>query len=205
MIAQLSGKLIQKQPNTIIIDVGGVGYDVTIPVSTFYELGEPGSDVSLKIHTHVREDALQLFGFWTAREKDIFLKLTSVSGVGPKLAITMLSGLSAAELIAAISNNDLARLTSIPGVGKKTAERVVVELREKMAAISIEAREADQAAPREAAAAHEGAIRDDTVSALMALGYPKAIAERCVQFALREEGERTIEAVLRRALRRLSG
>jgi Holliday junction DNA helicase RuvA len=204
LIAQLSGKLIEKQPNSIVVDVGGVGYDVTIPVSTFYELGEPGSDVTLKIHTHVREDALQLFGFWTAREKDIFLKLTSVSGVGPKLAITMLSGMQAPELITAITNNDLARLTSIPGVGKKTAERVVVELREKMAAMSLDARETEPSASREVAV-EEGAVREDTVSALMALGYPKAIADRCVTFALREEGERTIEAVLRRALRRLSG
>ena len=204
LIAQLSGKLIQKQPNSIIVDVGGVGYDVTIPVSTFYELGEPGSDVTLKIHTHVREDALQLFGFWTAREKDLFLKLTSVSGVGPKLAITMLSGMPAGELIIAITNNDLPRLTSIPGVGRKTAERVVVELRDKMAVISLEAREADRTASREMAPG-EAAVRDDTISGLMALGYPKAIAERAVSFALREEGERTIEAVLRRALRRLSG
>ena len=203
MIAQLSGKLVQKQPNTVIIDVGGVGYDVTIPVSTFYELGEPGSDVSLKIHTHVREDALQLFGFWTGREKELFLKLTSVSGVGPKLAITMLSGMPAGELINAITNNDLVRLTSIPGVGRKTAERVVVELRDKLAVISLEAREADRKAAHELAPG-EAAVRDDTISALMALGYPKAIAERAVSFALREEGERTIEAVLKRALRRLS-
>ena len=203
MIAQLSGKLVQKQPNTVIIDVGGVGYDVTIPVSTFYELGEPGSDVSLKIHTHVREDALQLFGFWTAREKELFLKLTSVSGVGPKLAITMLSGMPAGELINAITNNDLVRLTSIPGVGRKTAERVVVELRDKLAVISLESREADRKAAHELAPG-ETAVRDDTISALMALGYPKAIAERAVSFALREEGERTIEAVLKRALRRLS-
>lgn len=203
MIAQLSGKLIHKQPNTVIIDVGGVGYDVTIPVSTFYELGEPGADVSLKIHTHVREDAIQLFGFWTSREKELFLKLTSVSGVGPKLGITMLSGMPAGELITAITNNDLARLTSIPGVGRKTAERVVVELRDKLAVISLEAREADRIASRELGPA-EAAVRDDTVSALMALGYPKAISERAVSFALREEGERTIEAVLKRALRRLS-
>ena len=203
MIAQLSGKLVQKQPNTVIIDVGGVGYDVTIPVSTFYELGEPGSDVSLKIHTHVREDALQLFGFWTGREKELFLKLTSVSGVGPKLAITMLSGMPAGELITAITNNDLVRLTSIPGVGRKTAERVVVELRDKLAVISLESREADRKAAHELAPG-EAAVRDDTISALMALGYPKAIAERAVSFALREEGERTIEAVLKRALRRLS-
>jgi Holliday junction DNA helicase RuvA len=203
LIALLTGKLIQKQPNAVIIDVGGVGYDVTIPVSTFYELGEPGIDVSLKIHTHVREDSLQLFGFWTAREKELFLKLTSVSGVGPKLAITMLSGMPAGELINAITSNDLARLTSIPGVGRKTAERVVVELRDKLATISLEAREADRAA-REVAPG-EAVVRDDTIAALMALGYPKAIAERAVSFALREEGERTIEAVLKRALRRLSG
>jgi len=203
LIAQLSGKLVHKEPNSVIIDVGGVGYDVTIPVSTFYELGEPGADVSLKIHTHVREEALQLFGFWTAREKDLFLKLTSVSGVGPKLAITMLSGMPAGELINAITANDLARLTSIPGVGRKTAERVVVELRDKLASMSLEARETDRAA-RELATG-EAAVRDDTISALMALGYPKAIAERAVSFAMREEGARTIEAVLKRALRRLSG
>jgi Holliday junction DNA helicase RuvA len=202
LIAQLSGKLVHKGPNSVIIDVGGVGYEVTIPVSTFYELGEPGADVSLKIHTHVREDALQLFGFWTSREKDLFLKLTSVSGVGPKLGITMLSGMPAGELINAITSNDLVRLTSIPGVGRKTAERVVVELRDKLAAASLESREADRAA-RELAPGEAG-VRDDTISGLMALGYPKAIAERAVSFALREEGERSIEAVLKRALRRLS-
>jgi len=204
LIAQLSGKLIHKQPNEVIIDVGGVGYDVTIPVSTFYEIGEPGSEVSLKIHTHVREDAIQLFGFWTGREKELFSRLTSVSGVGPKLAITMLSGMPAGELINAITSNDLARLTSIPGVGRKTAERVVVELRDKLAAISVESKDADRAASRDLAPG-DAAVRDDTVSALMALGYPKAIAERAVLFAMREEGDRTIEAVLRRALRRLSG
>jgi Holliday junction DNA helicase RuvA len=203
LIAQLSGKLIQKEPNTVIIDVGGVGYHITIPLSTFYELGEPGIDVSLKIHTHVREDVLQLFGFWTAREKELFLKLTSVSGVGPKLAITMLSGMPAIELVRAITDNDLARLTAIPGVGRKTAERVVVELRDKLSSIALEAREADRGS-RELATG-DAAVRDDTVAALMSLGYPKAIAERAVSFAVREEGERTIEAVLKRALRRLSG
>ena len=203
MIARLSGKLAHKQPNNVIIDVAGVGYDVTIPISTFYELGEVGSNVSLRIHTHVREDIIQLFGFWTDREKEIFLKLTSVSGVGPKLAITMLSGMPAAELIQAITNNDLVKLTSIPGVGRKTAERVVVELRDKLATISLEAREAERVA-RELASG-DAAVRDDTVAALMALGYPKAISERAVSFALREEGDRSIEAVLKRALRRLSG
>lgn len=203
MIAKLSGKLDQKQPNSIIVDVGGVGYEVTIPVSTFYELGETGSDVSLKIHTNVREDAIQLFGFWTAREKELFLRLTSVSGIGPKLAITMLSGMPANELISAIRNNDLARLTTIPGVGRKTAERVVVELRDKLARMTFEEGEPERAASI-AAGSDFDAIREDVAAALMALGYPKPVAEKSVAAALGEEGERSIEAVLKRALKRVS-
>ena len=203
MIAQLSGTLIHKQPNTVIIDVGGVGYEATIPVSTFYELGEPGTQVSLRIHTHVREDIIQLFGFWTSREKELFSKLTSVSGVGPKLAITMLSGMPAPELIQAITSNDLVRLTAIPGVGRKTAERVVVELRDKLGALLAAEREAEPMLSRDQAASGP-VIRDDTVAALMALGYPKPMAERAVSDAIREEGDRTIEAVLKRSLKRLS-
>jgi Holliday junction DNA helicase RuvA len=203
LIAQLSGKLVFKQPNTVIIDVGGVGYEATIPVSTFYELGEPGTNVSLKIHTHVREDLIQLYGFWTTREKELFSKLTSVSGVGPKLAITMLSGMPAAELIQAITGNDLVRLTAMPGVGRKTAERVVVELRDKLAALSILEREVEPVVSSDAAPAG-AVVRDDTIAALMSLGYPKAMAERAVTEAIREEGERTIEAVLKRSLKRLS-
>jgi Holliday junction DNA helicase RuvA len=202
LIAQLSGKLIHKQPNTVIIDVGGVGYEVVIPLSTFYVLGEPGSDVSLKIHTQVREDAIQLFGFWTVREKELFLKLTSVSGVGPRLAISMLSGMPASDLIPAIRSNDLVRLTAIPGVGKKTAERVVVELRDKLSALASPESELEYAAA--GAPATEADVRDDTVAALMALGYPKADAERAVASAVREDGERSIEAVLKRSLKRLS-
>lgn len=203
MIAQLTGKLTQKLPNIIIIDVGGVGYEVTIPVSTFYELGDPGSSVSLKIHTNVREDSIQLFGFWTIREKELFLRLTSVSGIGPKLAITMLSGMQATELIAAIRSNDLVRLTAIPGVGKKTAERVVVELRDKLATIPVDESEAGVAVSQ-AAGFGEEAIRNDTVEALMALGYPKAVAEKAVSAAMREDGDRSIEAILKRSLKRLS-
>lgn len=203
LIAQLTGKLAHKQPNAIIIDVGGVGYEVTVPLSTFYELGELGSDVSLRIHTNVREDAIQLFGFRTLNEKELFLKLTSVTGIGPKLAVAMLSGLAASELIAAIRNNDLARLTAIPGVGRKTAERLVVELRDKLAKMTFEVGEAEPAAARGAGASVE-AVRDDTVAALLALGYPKAIAERAVERALTEPGEGSIEAVLKRALRRMS-
>jgi Holliday junction DNA helicase RuvA len=203
LIAQLSGKLIHKQPNTIIIDIGGVGYEVTIPLSTFYGLGEVGSEAALKIHTHVREDLIQLFGFLTTLEKELFLRLTSVSGIGPKLAITMLSGLPAAELIPAIKNNDLGRLTSIPGVGRKTAERVVVELRDRIAALSLEEM-ASAAAAQGAQAGADSMIRDDTVAALMQLGYQRAQAERAVDTALREEGDRTIQAVLKRSLKRLS-
>jgi Holliday junction DNA helicase RuvA len=200
LIAHLSGKLFQKLPNTIIIDVAGVGYEVTIPLSTFYELGEPGSDVSLKIHTHVREDVIQLFGFKTSIEKELFLRVTSVTGIGPKLAITMLSGMAAGELVQSIRNNDLARLTTIPGIGRKTAERVVVELRDKLQNITIE--EAAGAEP--SAAESEAEIVDDTIAALQALGYPKPLAERAVSAALREEGQRTIEAVLKRSLKKLS-
>jgi Holliday junction DNA helicase RuvA len=203
LIAQLTGKLAHKQPNSIIIDVGGVGYEVTVPLSTFYELGEPGSDVSLRIHTNVREDAIQLFGFRTLREKELFLKLTSVTGIGPKLGITMLSGMAANELIAAIRNNDLARLTGIPGVGRKTAERVVVELREKLAKMTFAEGELEAAMPRAGGTSVE-AVRDDTIAALLALGYPKAVAEKAVERALSEEGDGAIEAVLKRALRRMS-
>jgi holliday junction DNA helicase RuvA len=201
LIAQLSGKLAYKQPNTIIIDVLGVGYEVNIPLTTFYVLGEIGSDISLRIHTNVREDALQLFGFAMSRDKELFLKLLSVSGIGPKLAITMLSGMASAELITAITKNDLGRLTAIPGVGKKTAERVVVELRDKLSKIVFDEGEMTPATEK---AASDATIKEDTVSALVALGYAKPLAERAVSAALTEEGEMTIQAILKRSLKRLS-
>jgi holliday junction DNA helicase RuvA len=203
LIAQLTGKLAHKQPNSIIIDVGGVGYEVTVPLSTFYELGEPGADVSLRIHTNVREDAIQLFGFRTLREKELFLKLTGVTGIGPKLAVAMLSGMAANELIAAIRNNDLARLTGIPGVGRKTAERLVVELRDKLAKMTSEAGGPETVVSPAASTSVE-AVRDDTIAALLALGYPKAVADRAVERAMNEAGDASIEAVLKRALRRMS-
>ena len=132
MIAHLSGTLLSKQATSVIVDVSGVGYEVTIPLSTFYDLEDLGSIVQLRIYTHVREDALQLYGFKTARERELFLKIISVSGIGPKLGITLLSGMSADEMIASIRTNNLARLTLVPGVGKKTAERLIMELREKV-------------------------------------------------------------------------
>lgn len=201
MIAQLSGKLAAKLPNSIIVDVNGVGYEVTIPVTTFYVLGDIGSDVSLKIYTLVREDALQLFGFATMRDKELFLKLTSVSGIGPKVAITMLSGMPAAELINAITRNDLGRLVSVPGVGRKTAERVVVELRDKLGKIALEEGEIAAAAEMPLSSS---AVQDDTIAALISLGYPKPLAEKAVLSAMREEGDTSIQAVLKRSLKRLS-
>jgi Holliday junction DNA helicase RuvA len=202
VIAHLSGTVLLKQPNTVVIDVSGVGYEVTIPVSTFYELGEVGDPIALRVHTYVREDAIQLFGFRTGREKDLFLKLTSVSGIGPKLAITILSGMSPEELIPAIRTNDLGRLTSIPGIGRKTAERLVIELRDRMAALSGPEVEAAYAASRAAGGAD--AVRDDVVAALLSLGYQKAQAEKAVSRVLERESDRTIEHVLRESLKLLS-
>jgi Holliday junction DNA helicase RuvA len=205
MIAHLSGTLLAKQATSVILDVGGVGYEVTIPLSTFYDLEDAGAAVALRIYTHVREDALQLFGFKTARERELFLRLISVSGVGPKLGITMLSGMSADEIIASIRTNNLARLTSIPGVGRKTAERLVIELRDKIAALSSPALEEEFGARAQTGAATtENAIRDDALSALLNLEYPKAAAEKAITTAMQEGGELSVELILRRALRQLA-
>src|ERR687890_1067400 len=173
MIAHLSGTLLAKHATSVIVDVGGVGYEVTIPVTTFYDLGEPNSPVQLRIYTHVREDALQLFGFRTERERELFTLLISVSGIGPKSAVAMLSGMSADEIVTAIRTNNYARLTSIPGVGRKTAERLVIELRDKMAALSGPALGQEIAAGGPTAAQSEDALREDTLAALLQLGFPK--------------------------------
>jgi Holliday junction DNA helicase RuvA len=204
MIAHLSGTLLAKQANTLILDVGGVGYEVTIPLSTFYELEDAGATVALRIYTHVREDALQLFGFKTARERELFLRLISVSGIGPKLGITMLSGMSADEIIVSIRTNNLARLTSIPGVGRKTAERLVLDLRDKIAALSSPALEEEFGAKAGASPSTEDAIRDDALSALLNLEYPKAAAEKAITSAVQEGGDISVEIILRRALRLLA-
>ena len=196
MIALITGKLVQKQPNQIIVDVGGVGYELTIPLSTYYELGDPGMDITLRVHTHVREDALQLFGFRTEQEKKIFLHLTSVTGIGPKLAITILSGMGADDLVRAIQTGDLARLVGIPGVGKKTAERMLVELKEKMQSLSP--------AAAEKPAMTAAALTDDVVSALVNLGYPKNVAEKAASSALKEMPDANFSATLKLALRNLA-
>jgi len=198
--------LLSKQPTSAIVDVGGVGYEVVIPISTFYELGENGSPVQLRIYTHVREDALQLFGFKTARERELFLQLISVNGVGPSLAIKLLSGMNADEMIASIRTNNLVRLVAIPGVGRKTAERLVVDLRDKIAALSSPALEEEFAAQAAAAGSPSSpdAMRDDAISALVNLGYQKAAAEKAVKTAADEGGEMSVELILRRSLRRLA-
>jgi holliday junction DNA helicase RuvA len=201
MIGQLRGLLIHKKPNALLMDVQGVGYEVFIPLTSFYDLPGEGSEVTLKIHTHVREDSLTLFGFLSQREKDLFLKLISISGIGPKLAISILSGAQVEEFANAIVTGNLARLTAIPGVGRKTAERVVLELKGQMTPFLL---------PEQLDASKESgvstALEEDILSALTNLGYPRAAAEKALSIALRSaECERTFEDVLRNTLRRLAG
>lgn len=198
--------MLAKQPTSAIVDVGGVGYEVVIPLSTFYELGENGTQVQLRIYTHVREDALQLFGFKTARERELFLQLISVNGVGPSLAIKLLSGMNADEIIASIRTNNLVRLVAIPGVGRKTAERLVVDLRDKIAALSSPALEEEFVAKAVAAGelASTDSMRDDAMSALANLGYQRAAAEKAVKNAIGEGGDLSVEVILRRSLRSLA-
>jgi holliday junction DNA helicase RuvA len=199
VIAHLRGRILEKQPTRVVVDVAGVGYDVAVPLSTFYGLGEPGAEVALRVHTHVREDALALYGFATALELDLFNRLISISGIGPKLALAVLSGIEPPDLVAAIERGDVARLTAIPGVGKKTSERIVLELRDRL----------PRAHPVAAAAGGEGAdglvVRDDLLSALMNLGYHRPLAEKAVDAALKTVGrEAGFELTLKQALREVA-
>jgi Holliday junction DNA helicase RuvA len=198
VIAFLRGRLLEKQPNRLVVDVQGVGYEVHVPLSTFYVAGEPGADVSLRVHTHVREDALALFGFATVIELQIFERLIAVSGIGPKLALVVLSGIESEELVRAVEHADLARLTAIPGVGRKTAERIVLELKEKLPKVLSE--------PAQAAGATREAtpIRSDLVSALANLGYHRPLAERAVDATLAKTRDASFEDALRHALRELA-
>ncbi len=200
MIAFLRGRLLEKHPNRIILDVQGVGYDVHVPLSTFYGLGEPGTDVTLRIHTHVREDALALFGFRTPRELELFERLISISGVGPRLALAVLSGIEPAELVRAVQRGDVKRLTAIPGVGKKTAERIGLELKDRLPAPTDA-----EAAEAEAAAGPAERLRDDLLSALLNLGYHRPLAEQALDAALETAGDGTsFETMLKRTLRELA-
>ncbi len=203
MISYLSGKLLNKEANAVIIDVAGVGYEATIPLSTFYELGEVGSEISLRIFTYVREDTLQLYGFITAQERELFLKLITVSGIGPKLAITMLSGMSAAEIIGAIQTDNLVHLSSIPGIGKKTAERLVIDLRDKLSDIEI-GRAAGKAVGAIRAGATGNEVYDDALSALVNLGYQQKPATKAVENAIDEGTELTVQKLLKRSLQLLA-
>ncbi len=194
MIGRLTGRVAAKTPDQVLLDVGGVGYQVHIPLSTFYELPDAEAPASLWIHTHVREDALALYGFLTERERTLFLLLLGVTGIGPRVALTVLSGIPPAELVAALRAQDVRRLVAVPGVGKKTAERMVLELAEKVASLPGEA-------PAKAPAA---VAADDVVSALVNLGYRKAEAERAVEAAARAGGSADFGGFLKEALRRLT-
>jgi len=196
MIAQLRGTLGDKRPNQVLVDVGGVGYLVHVPLSTFYALGDLHSNVTLLIHTQVREDAISLYGFLSSREKHLFELLISASGVGPVLALKILSGMSVDDLVPAVRNGDLARLTRIPGVGRKTAERMIVELRDKLAAMEIPENSRHTAAPAGTAG--------DVVSALLNLGYEQHTAEQAVEGAKKDGAKETFEDLLRATLQQLS-
>jgi Holliday junction DNA helicase RuvA len=204
MIAYLSGKLLDKQATSVIIDVGGVGYEVTIPLSTFYELGEVGTDVSLRIYTHVREDAIQLYGFKTSRERELYLKLISVQGIGAKSGISMLSGMSADEIVTAIRTDNLARLTSIPGVGRKTAERLVIELRDKLNEFTAQSTQERIAAGAKPSDLPPDAVFDDALSALINLGYQRNAAEKALNQAVKDGTEMSVQKLLRKSLQLLA-
>jgi Holliday junction DNA helicase RuvA len=193
MIAHLRGRLISKHPNQAIVEAGGVGYDVVITVPTFSDLPAAGAEVSLHIHTHVREDALALYGFLRPEEKQLFEKLITVSGIGPSLAIKTLSGMAASDMVGAIRGNDFDRLTKIPGIGRKTAERMCVELRDKLEGFGA----------AQAVVSHS-AIEEDVISALTNLGYQRASAEKAVERAVQSAGRENFDAIFRAALGGLS-
>jgi len=199
MIAHLRGRLLEKHPNRVTIDVQGVGYEAHVPLSTFYGLPEAGGELSLRIHTHVREDALVLYGFATLLELQLFERLISVSGIGPKLALAVLSGIEPNDLVTAIKQSDIARLTGIPGIGKKTAERIGLELKDKLAAF----------VPADTSASPPGvpggeSMRTDVLSALVNLGYHRPLAERAADAALKSTPTGSFEHTLKLALRELA-
>jgi holliday junction DNA helicase RuvA len=201
VIAHLRGRIFEKHPNRLVLDVNGVGYDVFVPLSTFYGLGEPGAETALRVHTHVREDALVLYGFATLLEQELFERLIGVSGIGPKVALAVLSGIEPLDLIRAIERGDLARLTAIPGVGKKTSERIVLELKDRLPRAPVAAVAAGVAPPE------SSTQRDDVLSALVNLGYHRPLAEKAVEAAINTLGPASdagFERMLKQALRELS-
>jgi len=199
VIAFLRGRILDKQPNRIVVDVNGVGYDLSVPLSTFYGLADVGGEIALRVHTHVREDALALYGFATRLEQDLFERLIGVSGIGPKVGLAVLSGIEPMDLIRAIERGDLARLTAIPGVGKKTSERIVLELKDRLPRV-------EAAAAGEAATSVEAPLllRDDLLSALINLGYHRPLAEKAVEAAIKRTPDGDFERTLKQALRELA-
>ena len=200
MIAHIQGRLHFKSPENLIIDVDGVGYQVHVPLTTFYELPDVGNTVALHIHTHVREDALQLYGFQAQEEKALFIRLMGVAGIGPRLAVNILSGISPAELAECLGQGNLARLISIPGVGRKTAERIMVEMRDKLPALA-----ADRDIALSVKNAADEAVMNDAISALVNLGYKKGVARKAIDEAIKRlEGELNLESLLKESLRALA-
>ena len=197
MIGFLRGTVLDKAPERLLVDVQGVGYELRVPLSTFYQVGEPGAQVALHVHTHVREDALQLFGFLTILEQQVFERLIGVSGIGPKLAIAVLSGIEPADFVAAVERRDVARLTRVPGVGKKTAERIVLELRDQLAKLTMPA----TGSGPEASVSNR--LRDDLLSALVNLGYHRVAADKALDAVLSAAPAAPFEQALRAALREL--
>jgi Holliday junction DNA helicase RuvA len=200
MIALIRGRLLEKHPNRVIVDVHGVGYDVQVPLSTFYQAGEAGAEVTLRIHTHVREDQIALYGFATRLEQQLFERLISVSGIGPKVALAVLSGIEPVDFVRAVQQADAARLTSIPGIGRKTAERITLELRDRLPAIEPAAAATTPSTPA-------SGLRDDVISALVNLGYQRPAIEKAIDAALKAGGRAEpppFEELLRQALRHLS-
>jgi Holliday junction DNA helicase RuvA len=196
MIAHLRGTLLAKHPNQAVVETHGVGYDVTISIPTFSELPAAGGEVALHVHTHVREDALSLYGFLRLAEKHLFEKLLTVSGIGPKLAITILSGMPVDEMVGAIRGGDVARLTRIPGIGKKTAERMVLELRDKLPAVT---------GTTDVSVTAISPVEEDVLSALMNLGYQRAVAEKALLVANKSaKGAASFDVLFREALAGLS-
>lgn len=197
MIAFLRGRILDKHPNRIVVDVNGVGYELHVPLSTYYDVGEAGTEISLRVHTHVREDALQLYGFLTALEQLLFERLIAISGIGPRLAIAVLSGIDSRELVVSVQRANVARLTAIPGIGKKTAERIVLELKDRLRDVAAADIGADQQQPS------ADRLRDDLVSALENLGYHRPLAEKAVDAARARDGAAAFEDALKGALREL--
>jgi holliday junction DNA helicase RuvA len=196
MIGRLKGTIIEKSPNRVVLDVGGVGYDVIVPLSTFYGLGEAGASVSLRVHTHVREDVIALYGFATPVEQELFERLIAINGIGPKLALAVLSGIEPEDLIRAVRTSDVARLTKIPGVGKKTAERIGLELKDRLP-------QAAQRGDAQATVATDDDRRNDLISALLNLGYQRAPAEKAIDKVLKATPDLAFEEAVRRVLREM--